>query len=40
MCVCGHFEDEHLRRGDDPEVPNSTACEVEDCGCAMFEGDE
>lgn len=37
VCTCGDVADEH---GHDPEYPGSTACTIEDCGCAAFELDE
>lgn len=36
-CVCGHVEDEHQSRGDDPGAPASVRCGIEDCECLGFE---
>jgi hypothetical protein len=33
-CTCGHTLEEH---GGDPDVPGSTACNIEECECAAFE---
>ena len=42
ICTCGHMDDEHLRVGDDPDAPNSTACAAGGtvyafCDCDRFE---
>ncbi len=37
VCVCGHSLDDH---GHDPDYPNSTACQDDDCECVAYEGAE
>lgn len=38
LCKCGHCRDDHDR--DDPEFPDSTACQEDFCSCDMYEHDE
>jgi len=35
-CICGHEEEEH---GGGQEDPENTACNVEGCGCTVFEAE-